>query len=307
MDTYQENLLKVEAFLKDNKRGATVSEISRQLSLSRNSVAKYLDVLLISGRVELERFGPSKVYYLSDSIPVSELLNLTSDKILILNAENKIIQVNQPVLDFLNLKREDLVKTDVFKTPFLGPHEERAQKNVEEAFAGKFSSLELQGNFGGQEKVFELKFYPTILAIGDKGIVIVIVDKTANFELKERKKELNCIVAVLRLIKENNKTNDVQTFLKKVVSLIPPSMLYPELTWVHIEYDGAEVSTENYRESKWKITETISVADKTVGTLSVGYLKETPEYDKGPFLQEEYVLVEAIAIEVGLFLSARSQ
>jgi response regulator of citrate/malate metabolism len=63
VESYQEELTKIKTILKDNPKGMTVTDIARKIQVNRNSVAKYLDILLISGHAEMVTFGPAKVYF----------------------------------------------------------------------------------------------------------------------------------------------------------------------------------------------------------------------------------------------------
>ena len=66
---YQKELEKIKKIVNKNPRGTTIKEISQKIGINRNVVAKYLDVLQITGGVEVEEFGRSKVYFPSKSIP----------------------------------------------------------------------------------------------------------------------------------------------------------------------------------------------------------------------------------------------
>ena len=51
---YDRELARIKNFLKGSSKGYTVTEISHAIDINRNSVAKYLDVLCISGAVETQ-------------------------------------------------------------------------------------------------------------------------------------------------------------------------------------------------------------------------------------------------------------
>src|SRR5690606_3712925 len=89
-----EILSAIRDILKDNPRGVSVTDISRKMAVNRNSVAKYLDILLISGQVEMRSYGTAKVYFLSHRIPISSLLSFSSDFIVAIDAHHSVIQVS---------------------------------------------------------------------------------------------------------------------------------------------------------------------------------------------------------------------
>jgi DNA-binding IclR family transcriptional regulator len=46
---------RVLAVLKENPRGLTVTGVSKAVGMNRNSAAKYLEMLVIAGRVDVRR------------------------------------------------------------------------------------------------------------------------------------------------------------------------------------------------------------------------------------------------------------
>jgi predicted transcriptional regulator len=72
LDQERGNLIK--QMLKWHPRGMTISNLTTKMKLNRNLVAKYLDMLLISGQVEMMTVGVAKVFFLSQRVPVSAML-----------------------------------------------------------------------------------------------------------------------------------------------------------------------------------------------------------------------------------------
>jgi len=62
----------------------TISDLATKMDTNRNLVAKYLDLLLISGQVEMEVVGAAKVYFLSHRVPMSSVLEFSSDMVIVL-------------------------------------------------------------------------------------------------------------------------------------------------------------------------------------------------------------------------------
>jgi len=112
VDKYKDVLGKIRSVLSDNPRGLTISEISKTLGINRNSVAKYTDVLLTLEHIEMKRIGPAKMYYLSDRIPISAMLNFSKDSIIVFNEMCKVVQINDSALRLMKVKREDVIGQD---------------------------------------------------------------------------------------------------------------------------------------------------------------------------------------------------
>ncbi len=116
-------------------------------------------------------------------------------------------------------------------------------------------------------------------------------------DLVERVKELGCLYGISRLVE--NEKNSLDDILEGVVELIPPSWQYPEVTCARITLRRKVFKTANFRETKWKQTETILVKGKPAGTVDVYYLEEKPYAYEGAFLKEERDLIHGIAERLG--------
>ena len=104
----QEKITRIKQILKWRPRGMTISDLSSQMKLNRNLVAKYLEILLISGQVEMQEIGPAKVYFLTQRVPIATMLEFSSDLVIVADTEGKILQVNEHVPALLDMKREAL-------------------------------------------------------------------------------------------------------------------------------------------------------------------------------------------------------
>ncbi|MDD1719752.1 MAG: PAS domain-containing protein, partial [Methanoregulaceae archaeon] len=111
-------ITRIRELLRTHPKGMTIEEISRLLPLNRTSTAKYLNTLLISGQAEMRSYGRAKVFSLSQRVPVSHLISLSSDLILILDRDLVVTHVNDPFLSVLGLDKEDLIGHKIDNTPF---------------------------------------------------------------------------------------------------------------------------------------------------------------------------------------------
>ena len=120
----QERMDQIKQHLKWNPRGMTISDVSSKMHMNRNLVAKYLDMLLISGQIDMQEMGTAKVYFLSHRVPISAMLDFSSDMVVVLDDENRILRVNGPMLAVLGEDRQSVVAgTDLttHKIPFHRP------------------------------------------------------------------------------------------------------------------------------------------------------------------------------------------
>jgi PAS domain S-box-containing protein len=181
----QERVDKIKQLLKWNPRGMTISDLSSHIDMNRNLVSKYLDMLLISGQVEMSMIGPAKVYFLSHRVPISALLEFSSELVIVLDSGQRILKVNEPVLALLGQTRDAIVGTDMGETrdPFLSvlagylP----SQGSGEIAYpVVEFCCLMKEGN-----RHFRMKQIPTAFEDGGQGITLIVEDITASVSYQE--------------------------------------------------------------------------------------------------------------------------
>jgi len=79
------------------------------------------------------------------------------------------------------------------------------------------------------------------------------------------------------------------------VDFIPAAVQYPEITCARLVFGGYEVTTKNFKDTRWKLSRELKVNNEWIGTLEVCYLKEKPELNEGPFLKEAKNIIDAVA------------
>ena len=115
----------------------------------------------------------------------------------------------------------------------------------------------------------------------------------AAHELRERIKELNCLYDISSFRDATDFSLDA--ILQAVVDFIPPAIQYPEITCARLIFGGYEITTKNFKDTRWKLSRKITVNNEWIGTLEVCYLEEKPELEVGPFLKEAKNLINAVA------------
>ncbi len=113
MPSEQELLDRILNILKFKSKGMTITEISHVTNIHRNSIAKYLQVLLASGKVDVQLIGNAKVYTLSRRLPINSMLHCSPDLIVLLNQDRRIIQVNDKYLKYFNLDENDILNREI--------------------------------------------------------------------------------------------------------------------------------------------------------------------------------------------------
>lgn len=188
MKQYHKEIKRIQQLLKENPKGMTVTDISRRIKINRNSVAKYLDIMRISGLVEMITFGPAKVFFPARRVPVNDLLHYTSDFILVFDDDLTITFANETFLRFLDEKNEDIIGQSLESLSF--------------DFIDNTLSLALnealEGKGGIQESTFsdekhglhlKIKVIPTIFETGGNGVTLIMKNITHQRRVQELLKD----------------------------------------------------------------------------------------------------------------------
>ena len=193
----------IKKTLKENPKGMTVTDIARKIKVNRNSVAKYLDIMRISGHVEMITFGPAKVFFPARRIPVSDLLNYTSDYILVYDENFRITMINESLLNFIQQKKRSIVGQSVIDTiKDMFKDEGEIMVGIKEALQGRNISLDI--DFRGKSGFFyfKIRIMPTTFEDGRHGATIILKNitdkKIAEYALNESKEKLVNILKKMR-------------------------------------------------------------------------------------------------------------
>lgn len=97
----EETINRIKSQLLVNPKGMIISDLSHILKINRNNIAKYLEILLISGDVEMKMYGNAKVYSLTHRVPLIKMLDSSSDYIIILDGSGSIVWINNAIRSIL--------------------------------------------------------------------------------------------------------------------------------------------------------------------------------------------------------------
>ena len=166
--------------LRENPRGMSVTEIADATHLNRNTIARYMDNLLVSGRVEMRTFGKAKVFFLSKRVPVSAMLNLSSEMVLLIDADLKVIQANESLVSFLSADSEEIVGKYVYDSACKTFCNDVLTDQIRAALQGEMVKSELRLLKNGTNCYLDQRIYPMVLPDGRPGVTVVWDDITEN-------------------------------------------------------------------------------------------------------------------------------
>lgn len=177
---------KIKILLRHNPRGLTISALASRLKMNRNLVAKYLDVLLFSGHVEMQVTGTAKVYYLSHRIPISAMLEFSSDYILVLDADERIIQANAPMLALLDKRMDAIFGKGIHDVGSTFLDELPLRVLLKEPHQAREQSMEVNAVIRGKRYYFSMKQMPSVFEDGTQGRTLIFEDITSRREAEEK-------------------------------------------------------------------------------------------------------------------------
>ncbi|MEY4717774.1 MAG: hypothetical protein RL563_392, partial [Pseudomonadota bacterium] len=111
--------------------------------------------------------------------------------------------------------------------------------------------------------------------------------------LNERIKEQRCLYAVFRV--SENLQRSLSEILQTVVEQIPAGWQFPDIASARIEWQGQIYATANDASGVATQAAPLRLFSQSLGFVSVTYLQNSPPEAEGPFLQEERILIDAIA------------
>jgi PAS domain S-box-containing protein len=106
MDDQKKQIIEV---LSGENRPISISDIAKKSGVPRHAVARNLDVLEILGKVRKIQKGTAKKYFLVKSLPVSGLIDISSDLIIIINPNLEIQYLNNAALHYFSLSPSQII------------------------------------------------------------------------------------------------------------------------------------------------------------------------------------------------------
>ena len=177
MNQQQENLAQIKNLLKQNPQGMSVTEISRKTGKNMHSVGRYLDQLHLSGQVIMRTYGNAKVFSLARLVPLTQLFSHTTEMMMVLDQDRRVLQVNDPFLSLLSLGREEVIGKNL---AFLPAPDPEAQDLVQALLASMdkgSTDVIFEISLGG-ERYLRARFIPILFDDGSQGSTVFLADET---------------------------------------------------------------------------------------------------------------------------------
>jgi len=194
--------LQIKDLLKENPQGLSITDIVKVVAINRNTAARYLENLLISGQVEMRRLGMAKIYVLSQRVPLSAVLSISSELIMQMDSSLRIIFANEPFLKLIGTDSKSLVGKNIEYTPVALVFDEVFTQfiaNIRQGIAGEEMSGEISLNT--KDIILFCRIAPTVFDDGKKGVSVIFEDITQR---KQAERKIEESERQFRLLAENS-------------------------------------------------------------------------------------------------------
>jgi PAS domain S-box-containing protein len=181
---------KILDLLRQNPQGLNITAIVRSIRINRNTAGRYLENLMVSGQVEMRQFGMAKIYRLAKRVPLSAMLSISSELILLLDSGMRVVYANDPLLQFCGTTQEDLYGKNIEYTPVATVFDDAfdtVKKQVRAGIAGKEWYGELPLKHKGI--IFACRIAPAVFEEGQRGVSVLLENITERKEAEQAIKE----------------------------------------------------------------------------------------------------------------------
>ena len=162
---------RITDLLVEHPQGLSITEIVKKIDINRNTAGRYLENLLVSGQVEMRHFGMAKIYALSNRIPQSAMLSISSDLVMQLDSGLRIVFANEPFLKMLGVSSAELFGKNIEYTAAVTVFDDALEnfiRHLKNGVLGKEWRSTLTLNNG--EQIFSCHIYPIVFPDGRKGV-----------------------------------------------------------------------------------------------------------------------------------------
>ncbi len=180
MKTHESELEMIKDLLQKNPKGMKITRIARELAMNRNAAAKFLEILLMTGQVEMLEYDMSKIFILSKRTGIPTMLDHSADFILVLDKDMKIARINDNFLEFAGLNRQDILGKNLTMAGLPIMMEPAVNQKLQEARSGTDIKTEIKFVYRNEEFFFDLRMTPTVFNDGKPGITVILEDVTGQ-------------------------------------------------------------------------------------------------------------------------------
>lgn len=165
--------------LRQNPQGLSITEIVQKVDLNRNTAGRYLDNLLISGQVEMRHFGMAKIYTLSQRLPVSSVLSLSSEFVMQVDTGLRVVFLNSPFAHLVGVDEKDITGKNIEFTKIPAFFDDRYPPLLDSIRQG-IAGTEFRGEMDlpACNRSYSYRVVPIVFTNSQKGVSVIFEDIT---------------------------------------------------------------------------------------------------------------------------------
>ena len=176
MEPADNEITRIKEVLLENPRGMNIKEISAAVAMSRNSIAKYLDVLTAAGQLEVRYIGNAKLFYLAKRVPLESMMSMSPDMIAVVDKNLRIAQANSPFVEFIGAPKDKIIGTRLFDLASALLPVEQMMGWLRQEKEGTALPHEIHIKKNDREMYFNALCIPTLFEDGDAGVALRFED-----------------------------------------------------------------------------------------------------------------------------------
>jgi PAS domain S-box-containing protein len=199
MEQFNEELERIKEILKNFPQGMSVTEIAHALNKNKHSVGHYLGILLVSGHVQMRKYGKAKVFSLASRVPLDSMFGYTEDMIIVLDKDERIARVNDPFLACIHHPRNEVLGHLFSSLREKGTAAEGIIEQLRQSLKDGIFDQEIEIK-KPTNRFYRQKILPAVFDDGNQGMIIILEDITAK---KSAEMALRSSEEKFRLMAEN--------------------------------------------------------------------------------------------------------
>jgi PAS domain S-box-containing protein len=233
----QNEILRIKEILKKTPRGMSVTEIARALNKNSHTVGRYLDILHISGHLEMRSYGKAKVFSLASRVPLDTVLGFSHDLVIVLDKDLRVVRINDEFLRMIQANRGDVVGRNISFLPFADHCAEALLVQITDSLKKQASDQEIKLGSETDCRFFHQKNIPTVFEDGGQGTTVILenitAQKSAELALRASEEQFRLMAENIRdgiLIKENRKVvyanqriEEIFGYSREELAAMPPA------------------------------------------------------------------------------------
>ncbi len=217
MDSIESRIIEV---LSGAKGSVMIKDIAKKCGVSPHTITRRLDTLELLGRIRKIQIGNAKRYYLVDSLPVSSLIDVSSDLILVIDEKWKIQYLNISAQKKLGLEDNQIIgeqleqlNLDIFSSHLV-------LEGLRSFTPEKVSRIELSYDRNNERFWYSVSIMTQYLSSGNLSITIIAEDITEHINSRIQQ---DLMVTVLQTL--NSRYQEGNTVIKQILSTIRQHLL----------------------------------------------------------------------------------